>query len=217
MFDNYPSYSVYRTLRLSDPRMVGEDVYALQLAMNNIRDFDNPIIIDGVLGPKTSNAIFAVQRELKIIVDGLAGQGTQRAIAQRISKRVKEQIRLPIGLPYGQLAHESSFILGNYSSQREDGSYDAGIAQRNTNYTDPATGFHPVVSIQALCQNTYNSYQKYSSVTDERRRWELAVGSWNAPYFANWYAGITPSAKPGPEAAEKFQAYIASATAYLKL
>lgn len=219
MFDKYPEYPRYRTLKLSDPHIVGEDVYALQLGLNRVKSdgFKNPIAIDGILGPKTSKAVVAVQKELNIKADALAGQQTQKAIAQKIIKIVHEQIPLAEGLAYGQLAHESGFILGNYSPLRDDGSYDAGVAQRNTNYTRPIDGFHPTGSIQALCQKVYGSYQKYTSVTDERRRWGLAAGSWNAPYFANWYAGVSPSVEPGENAAKIFEQYIVSVTAYLIL
>lgn len=217
MFTDYPAYSVYRTLRLLDPQMSGEDVYALQIGLNAVKAFNVPLVPDGVLGIKTSKAIVAVQKELRIVADGLAGQKTQEAIAQRISKIVKLEIPLPTGLPYGQLAHESSFFLGNYSAQRGDGSYDAGIAQMNTKYTNPKDAFHPAYSIRTLCQHVYGSYQRYSSVTDKRRRWELAAGSWNAPYYANWLAGVKPSAEPGPTARQLLEDYMKSVTAYLEL
>lgn len=217
MFDTYPSYWRYRTLRLIDPPMQGEDVYALQIGLNAVRDFTVPVVPDGILGLKTSKAIVAVQKFLKIVADGYAGQQTQRAIALRIGKAAKKEFPLPAGLPGGQIGHESSFLLGNYSPQRSDGSYDAGVVQRNISYHDPMDAFDPVSSIRLLCSHVFNNYQKYSSVENEKRRWELAVGSWNAPYYTNYLAGVKPYAIPGPTALQKLEEYIASATAYMKL
>jgi hypothetical protein len=200
---------------------MGEDVYALQTALNYVGDFKNPIVIDGILGVKTGKAIVAVQKKLKIADDGVAGQGTQKALSLHIGKAVKKD--LPAGLPGGQLAHESSFLLGNYSRQYPDGSFDAGVAQRNTNFTPPDQGFDPILSITKLCQTVSDSYKRYEGMTNERRRWELAAGSWNAPAFANYLAreeGATNPggrATPGADDRVKLEQYIASVCAYLQV
>jgi hypothetical protein len=223
MFTNYPTYWVYRALHVTDPQLDGEDVYALQLALNAVGQFNVPLVADGVLGVKTGKAIEGVQRKLKLEEDGVAGQVTQKALALAIAKEVKKTISLPEALPKTQLAHESSFLLGNYSKQYPDKSFDAGAAQRNTNFTNPKAGFDPVDSIQALCQRVRDSYDRYAGMTNELRRWKLAVGSWNAPAFANYIAreeGATnsgPRATPDAEDRAKLEAYIDSCCATLKL
>jgi len=219
MFTAYPTYNPYRGLRLTEPRIAGEDVYALQLALNHVGQFKVPLTADGALGPKTSKAIEGVQRKLNLVIDGVAGPGTQRVLALRIGKEAKMETGLPPGLPGGQIAHESSFLLGNYSARRPDGSYDAGVVQRNTRYHNPEDAFDPVASIRLLCGFVADRHELYEAAghVDERRAWELAAGAWNAPYYANWLAGVEPSAKPGPSALEALEAYIASATAYLRI
>lgn len=219
MLDQYPTYWPYRALRLTHPLIRGEDVFALQLALSHV--LGEPLEADGVLGPITSQCVFEAQAALQKnpyragAVDGIAGQATQRALAIRIAKGVKEVIPLPAGLPTGQIAHESSFLLGNYSKPpRSDGSYDAGVVQMNTALHDPEVAFDPVDSIQTLCARVRAAYEKYGKVSDERRRWELAVGSWNAPAYTDYLAGEGGS-KPSAGGLVALEAYIDSACAYM--
>lgn len=210
LFDGYPTYDRYRTLRLTEPMQRGADVYALQAAINHVAE--TALALDGILGQRTSRAIFLVQGQLGLAIDGKAGGLTQRGLALRI---VSGATDVPFNLVKGQLEHESGYRLGNYSPKRTDGSYDAGVAQRNTAYTSPRDGFHPVKSIVALEANTRHYYDLYASIEDERRRWGVAAGAWNAPAFANYLAEVKPWAVPGPTALATFEAYIASVTAYL--
>lgn len=223
MFDAYPTHSRYRPLRLTDPVLSGPDVYALQIALNHVGEFKVPLSADGVLGPKTAKAVVGVQRKLGLEpLDGIAGPATQRALALRICKEHKSA--LPPGLPGGQVGFESGFILGNYSPQRSDGSYDAGLCQRNTGYVDARDAFDPVESVQALVGRTEEYYALFVGLP-ERRRWELAAGAWNAPAFSCWYAKaegatqvkVSQTAKPSAAAAEAFANYIAHACAFLRV
>lgn len=220
MFTSYPTYSPYRVLGLTQPRQQGEDVFALQNALNAVNETD--VKLDGILGPKTSDAIGLAQAKLGIENDGKAGVITQRALAMFITRARLALVNVPLALPKGQLQHESSFLLGNYSAQREDNSYDAGVAQLNTAHTPASMGFDPVYAIERLIDNTRTHYELYHAkakfVGDdhtEHRRWMLACGSWNAPYFANYLAGVKPWAIPGTEALELFEAYMRDVTIYL--
>jgi hypothetical protein len=148
IFDGFPSYDRFRTLHLTGPRQVGADVFALQTALEAIGlDCGGA---DGILGNRTALAINAAQQKLALAVDGLAGGLTQKALALRIATGVRLRHNLPSGALHGQLEHESGFRLGNYSPQRADGSYDAGVAQRNTAHTPAAEGFHVPDSIEEL-------------------------------------------------------------------
>ncbi len=225
MFSAYPSFNRYRPLGAVDPPQRGEDVYALQLALNHVGEFKVPLEPDGILGRKTGKAIQGVQRKLGLQpVDGIAGPATQGALALRLATDLREGQGLPRGLPEGQIAIESGNILGNYSPQRPDGSYDAGLCQRNTALTSPERGFDPVDSVTALVERVMSYWRLFEGLT-VRRRWELACGSWNAPAFACHYARregaqmVTASmtATPTPAAAEAFAAYCKAATAYLRL
>jgi peptidoglycan hydrolase-like protein with peptidoglycan-binding domain len=224
MFEKRPTYSPYRTLKLVSPRMQGEDVYALQTAMEDIGTFDHES--DGVLGPITAQSISLTQRKLGLYVDGACGGMTQTALVKRICEAHRTKFKLPKGLPYGQCMHESSCRVGNYSPvHASDGGYDAGVAQRNTAYTKPEFGFNVPESIDALASNLRKYFDKFRGLEHEERRWELAAGAWNAPAFACYIArqegadGVSRSetAKPSDNARLVFEQYMKSATAYLEL
>jgi hypothetical protein len=212
MFTAYPSYNPYRNMRfVRDRLMRGEDVYALQIAVKAVGAGD--LAIDGIFGQQTKARVRSAQEILGLYVDGVAGPLTQRALALRFLARHEH---MPYLLGLGQLTHESGCLLGNYSAKRADGSYDAGVAQRNTNYTDPRLGFNPVESISALTLSFEHHYVLFDeSDISEDRRLALAAGAWNAPAFACYYAGVRPWAVPSPAAADAFQHYLDSITAYL--
>lgn len=199
----------------------GEDVFSLQTALSSCGF--NPGITDGILGNNTSAAIKEAQHHFGLVVDGLAGGKTQEALGRGISNREASEFRVLPELMRGQLEHESGWRLGNYSPQRSDGSYDAGVAQRNTAHHDVKSAFTVDLSIDALAQNTRKFYDKFIGIKDDKRRWALAGGAWNAPAYACWIAreegaaGVrgAETAKPGTTARAAFEAYVASIIAYL--
>lgn len=220
MFETIPTYDKYRTLKLKDlPRMQGEDVYALQTALNAI---GVETVADGVLGPNTSKSIFTAQQMLQLTVDGLAGGGTQKALALAISDKQASTRSVPREAMKGQMEHESGFRLGIYSPLRDDNSYDAGVAQRNTNFTPPKIGFNVPASIQALIENTRGYYELFEGLSI-RRRWALAQGAWNAPAFACYIAREEGAFKveqrhtlrPSSASRQALEAYIEKVTKYL--
>lgn len=214
LFVGFPTYNRYRTLQRLEAPIVGEDVFALQTALAAVGA--SPGTADGVFGKMTEGAVKAAQRTYGLVVDGKAGQKTQTALGRELAIEAGQLKKLPQGLMYGQLAHESGFFLGNYSPQRADGSYDAGVAQRNTSFTPARDGFTVPGSVVTLAANTRAYYDKYTKVTNPRRRWGLAAGAWNAPAYANYLAGkVQPYAVPGPTATQKLEAYISSVTAYM--
>jgi hypothetical protein len=211
MFTSYPTYPPYRVLHLTPvPYMRGEDVYALQTALGGLDT-------DGIFGPATDKALRNYQAARGLVVDGKSGTATQSALADNYAKIASKLYALPVGLLKGQLAHESGEILGNYSPLRPDNTYDAGVAQRNTKYTPPSEGFHVPRSIEAIAAHTREHYALYRPHVSERRAWELAAGAWNAPAFANYYAGVKPWAVPGPVAAQKFNEYVTAVTQFMVL
>ncbi len=226
-FSAYPTHLRYRTLKLSEPRQVGLDVFALQTALKDLAYNSDPGALDGVLGPMTAKAIKGAQEGMFITVDGLCGPATQAAIADRLAERIKHKFKLPAGLLNGQLRTESGCFLGNYSPQHSFDKpggpyYDAGVAQRNTRYTSAREGFMVLASIDALGERLRTYYDKFAGVSG-RRRWELAAGSWNAPAYASYIAkqeGATgvrtaDTAKPSDTARAKLEAYMDSATSLM--
>lgn len=220
MFETIPTYNRYRTLFLTSPMLQGEDVYALQTALNEL-GFDVGEA-DGFLGPATQAGIRAAQKAFALVVDGKAGGGTQRELAMELAGRVASTVRVPVSAFRGQLEFESGYRLGNYSPPRDDGSYDAGVAQRNTKFTPPAQGFDTQSSILRLGENTRKHYDLFAGL-ETRRRWALAQGAWNAPAFACYIAreeGATKvtagmTARPGDTARKTFENYVTQASAYL--
>lgn len=223
MFTAYPQYDKYRTLELKDSRMKGEDVYALQTALN---ECDFPCgEADGVLGAMTDRAIRAAQKALLLVVDGKAGGHTQKTLALKIASKVATEKRVRYDALMGQIEHESGYRLGIYSPQRDDGSYDAGVTQRNTNFTTPSIGFDCDKSIAALADNTKKHFDLFGGVSPVRRRWELAQAAWNAPAFACYIAReegatgvpVRMTLRPSSAARQTLEAYIAAVSKYLQV
>jgi hypothetical protein len=223
MFTAYPTYPPYRTLQLTTPVMQqGEDVYALQLGLKKY-EFD-PGVADGIFGAKTSAAVKAFQKAASLRVDGMAGGDTQKVLAMELARDMSARDGIPLECFRGQLEHESGFRLGNYSPIRKDGSYDAGVAQRNTRFVQPEKGFDPVDSITELSAVIRHHYNLFYGLAPVRRHWALAQGSWNAPAFACWIAreegahDVLDSMclKPTPDQRATFEAYVTSVSAYLQ-
>lgn len=223
MFQDYPAYPPFRTLMLTEPHQRGEDVYALQSALM-AQGFHLPTYgADGDLGGETANAIEAAQRKYGLTTDGKAGAQTQRELALAMAAPATKAHSLPGGLLKGQMAHESSFRLGIYSVQYGNGSYDAGVVQRNTALTPPKQGFTPAPSIEALAAQVRKYFDRFGGIPT-RRRWQLAQGTWNAPAWACFIAReegakIPTSEILRPTASQRttLEAYMASVSAYLEV
>lgn len=226
----YPTYNPYRPLSFDpdDPvHLEGEDVFALQNGINALQV--GALVVDGVLLEETSAAIWAVQEKLSIIEDGIAGGQTQRAIALWIVRHDLNRTSDPKHwqtrrrLAKGHIQRESSYLLGNYSQpQRLDGTFDAGVTQMNTEHHALELGFDPGAAIPAMLDSVLAAYKRYGDKTrfrgddhTEKRRWALAAGSWNAPYWANWFAGVKPDAIPSATQQIVFEQYMKEAVVYL--
>lgn len=211
-----------------DTRMRGEDVFALQTALVKL-GYDTKGV-DGIFGPATADATKRCQLELGITSDGFAGGITQLRITRHLADKIRDHYKLPAGLAYGQCAHESSGRLGNYSPQHSfdvagGPYYDAGVAQFNVRFTPAQEAFDAPLAIDRLGKHLRDHYDLFEGVQDNRRRWELASGAWNAPAWAKWIArqeGATKvtvgsTKQPTAEQRDKLEAYMESATAYMVL
>jgi hypothetical protein len=221
MFSHIPTYDKYRTLKLGMPKTPSEDVYALQRALDE-RGFE-PGVADGIFGPMTDGATKKAQTRLNLVVDGQAGERTQTALAMAIAGPICAAQHIRLDAVRGQLEHESGFRLGIYSDARPDNSFDAGVAQRNTQHTPAMQGFDPFMSIMALGVVVRKHYDLFEGVRPERRRWMLAQGSWNAPAFACCLAraeGATKvtkamTATPSAPSRKIFETYMENVSKYL--
>src|SRR3954470_5479868 len=93
MFEKVPTYAKRRTLGLKSPMLKGEDVYALQNALNALGVFIGAA--EGILGWKTEGGIREAQRNLFLTADGLAGEKTQTAIATAILNHAGDLEHVP--------------------------------------------------------------------------------------------------------------------------
>lgn len=227
MFTTYPTYDRYRALVSVSPSLKGEDVYALQTGLLGL-GFSLPKYgADGDYGGETRNAVASFQLKNGLTSDGKVGPKTLTKLCELYCVKASSKYELPTKLVYGQTYHESSHRPGNYSDQRSDGSYDAGVTQRNTAHTPAKDGFDVPLSVDALGANLRKYFNKFVGVKDLRRRWELAAGSWNAPAFACYLArregatGVTsgdlPSYTPSAASLQKLEEYMESATAFMEL
>lgn len=190
------------------------DVYGLQCALN---ETGYPCgAADGYFGPKTDAATRGFQQAAALAVDGIAGVVTQRALTLRLVYPVQQEYRLPAGLLKGQIESESAFWLGNHSIRYDDASFDIGVTQRNTRYLpNREEGFDPAHSIDFLgktLRERYVEYKGYGKVTDERRLWELASGSWNRPA---WTQTLAKGGKLTTSQSDWIERYISRTTAYM--
>jgi hypothetical protein len=218
VFTAYPTYSRYRALRSQLPYIHGEDVYALQTALQGVSCW---VTADGIFGSATERAVTAYpsQRPALLPADGIAGPRTQERLAANLAVMSARKHHLPHGLLYGQAAHESSFILGNYSLQYKDGSWDSGVVQMNSDVYPVADAFDTPKALDtcaAHCRTAYDAFLTNPALGDARR-WGLAAGAWNAPAFAHYLAGVKPWAVPTTEQKQTLEAYIESVTAYMVL
>lgn len=222
MFAHIPNYDYDRTLELLTPRLKGEDVFALQIALDEC-SFECGMP-DGVLGPVTSEAMVDFQTDAELVVDGKAGGKTQRSLAMRIARGVVMLEKVPLEAVEGQIEWESAgFRLGAYSPIRPDGTYDAGITQRNTAETPAKEGFDPALSIRALAKRMRSHYLLFEGVRPNHRRWVLAQMSWNGPAFACYIAKEEGAVKvkqsqtlrPSSESRLKIEAYGRHVSKYL--
>lgn len=231
----------YRPLKTGDR---GWDIYGLQTALVRLGLLQSTIggtgQLDGIFGENTRAAVVAFQRAHKLEADAIAGVLTQREVALQLVWPVQARLDTPRGLMRGQIEKESGFELGNYSEHHKtpttDQGWDLGLCQRNSKVLANsglgyAEGFDAALSVEVLATQLRDRYDRYvgqaeRGVSDgrqvsERRAWELAAGSWNAPAWTNWLGG-RPKAEWGPEPPtsaqiSRVEAYIDRATIYLEL
>lgn len=73
-------YHLVRQLRYTSAMMSGADIKALQYRLNELNVSDTPLVVDGIFGKKTDEAIRKFQSENKLAVDGIVGKNTAKAL-----------------------------------------------------------------------------------------------------------------------------------------
>jgi hypothetical protein len=201
----------YRPLKERTPRQQGWDVFAVQtglLAAGEKLPVYGP---DGIYGKESGDAVESFQKRRGLKVDRIAGGDTMREIGNVLADKVTAAYGFPQGLAKGQFEKESSKLPPNYSAVRSDTTRDEGLVQLNTKFNPDSTAFDTRVAYIKYAERVKSYYTKYRSWgVAERRAWELAAGSWNAPDWTDRLAqGKTLTATQQAH----IDAYIEAATA----
>lgn len=217
---HYDYRPLFRVEDEDGPLMEGWDVYALQSALAGV---GADVGVDGVFGDSTAVAVWGYQDDRSLVEDGIAGIETQRDLSLLLARKFRKKYGLPVGFPRGHIEKESSFQLGNHTAPyvggTAAGSRDLGIVQCNTRYYEIADAFNAMKSLDTLCRRLVDRQEAYAPFNLGRKRtWQLAAGSWNAPAYTNWLAGIRDDSarEPGPAARAAIEAYMQAATAYYR-
>jgi peptidoglycan hydrolase-like protein with peptidoglycan-binding domain len=59
----------------------GADVCALQATLNFLQMANPPLVVDGIFGPNTTDAVIAFQGSVDLQTDGIVGPMTAQALA----------------------------------------------------------------------------------------------------------------------------------------
>jgi hypothetical protein len=170
--------------------MVGTDVAALQINLPGV-------VVDGVFGPKTRQAVLALQRKYGLTADGIAGLMTQQQIVTTHCLGVP--VKIPNGMLISLAANESGFALAAFSRHPSDAGYDLGAFQHSSGADPdpPQTFIRNSYDVKLMADETakrfvklFAAYRNDPHVKTDRRAWELAVLSHNWPAAAENLATI---------------------------
>lgn len=199
---------------------VGWDVRAVQRELIALGHQLPRFGADGHYGEETVTAVTNYQKRKRLFVDGWAGPKTQQTLTLDVWWPIQAGYGIPPGLGRGQLGWESGLLPGNHSPARKqpdparfpfkpdvNGHYfDNGVSQMASEYHNYEEAYHPQVALTYYAKRitaAHARYRQVGHVTDARRLWELAAGSWNRPAHANWLAGIRDGSASEPDADER--------------
>ena len=121
---------VKRTLQLSKPFMVGEDVRQLQASLKTLRYLSGTV--DGIFGKATQNAVITFQKARGLVADGIVGKATTTALESELKKKSEvDKYKLLVDL---------SFTAREFLYQCKNAGYDLRIT----------SGFRSFAEQQAL-------------------------------------------------------------------
>lgn len=173
---------------------------------------------DGDFGSETSHAVRRFQQAEGLTVDGIAGVLTQRSLVLGLVGKVAAAHSLPEGLEPGQVESESSFWVGNYTGPYADGTRDGGLVMKHVRFSDDTVaqmvfdGPNRIDELATFLRARKNGYYGKVGAKTHERAWQLAVGAWNAPAWADTLSkGGTLSSSQQ----EHFDSYVARCTTYV--
>lgn len=166
-----------RLLYYRDPMMRGDDVAELQRRLGQL-GFD-PHWVDGILGPRTHQAIQDFQRNVGLPDDGLVGRSTIDSMA-RLTGRTTEQLTVAEVREHERLRHQPNRVEGRRIVVGDTGELPViahAVARRLRHFGADVLSFStPDLSHQARTANQWNG-DIYLGVT-------LAVDNFGFSYFS---------------------------------
>jgi hypothetical protein len=195
----------------------GWDAYSVQMGLLGLGYKLPRFGADGYFGDESDKAVREFQRDHGLVVDGIAGVATFREIGRTIILLLAAGNTLIKELAHGQVESECSWLIPNYTKPYSNGKRDLGAVQRNLDPTEDncRIAFDPLDSIGLLIQRYLSYFQKYHGqpgAKTERRAWELAAGSWNAPA---WTDKLAQGRSLTATQSEHIEGYIQRVTSYV--
>lgn len=227
----YPEGAFHRTLSRGQP--------ATNIGVVGLRTYFGLAQI-GSFDAELERRVKAFQSSRKLGADGVVGPVTHQAMVAPIIAGLGEALhdKLP-GAARGVVEGESGYCFGAQSliyerfelppherQKRWRRKADLGVGQMATELkflSQVLRALDPVLSITKLIERLDGYYDLYHDAPNvrglpkaqrHRKAGRLAVGSWNAPAFTHYLAGVRPWAVPGPKALTALTAYIDSKVRY---
>jgi hypothetical protein len=176
--------------------MRGWDVWALQVALNSHQK-TFPIVEDGIFGPQTKQCVEREQKNHHLaVVDGICGPATQGAIFAVECAAAEAKYGIPKGLIRGIGLGESGYFFACVSGPNSNGSWDAGTIQDNilASQVTSTAAWHNAFDIRHSVLKTAAElrafYDNWAGSAPPERIWKAALLNHNFPAAASrWVQG----------------------------
>ena len=129
------SYSIYKNMKLGDK---GNEVKAIQMSLPTWSSNGSPLVLDGIFGKSTEDAVKRYQKEMRFNVDGIVGELTGKSLGIWIY--VDEGI---------DCSHYQKVDYEKFSKENKNKSFAILKATEGKDYKDPmfmdhSIGFHSI-------------------------------------------------------------------------
>jgi hypothetical protein len=182
----YYRYSLGKEMR-------GTDVAALQINLD--------VVIDGVFGDETENAVKAWQESHNLLKDGVAGPKTFQSLCVIKSSAAVRKYNLPQGMSKSIMLGESNCIIGAHSEHPSDEGEDVGPWQLSSGPQKGSQDFYYAAfniadAAEVSCYGLADFKSQIETVVDSDYlqtlaggdkslfKWQMAVLSHNWPHAA---------------------------------
>lgn len=190
---------------------------------------------DGYFGATTDKAVTELQREHKLVVDGIAGPQTKRVATLLCLWPQQKEFATPPGLLRGLVEGESGYapdaqsVIYEHPERPGVPLADLSVTQWQTAIEDTTEVRQHIDVNHALAHMAgdasrgmrprHDRYYEQAWVKAQAARhewaWRLAIGSWNAPSWTDTWAKLGPNALTVHQR-EHLAEYIGDKAVYVK-